>query len=218
MTDSPAYSIRSLVHAYGPKTVLDIPALDIPREGIYAFTGPNGGGKSTLFSILALLLAPVSGSVLLCGSEAAGSRDRKLRLKVTLLHQKPVLFSTTVRGNIGYGLRAIGLAKREARARVDSILETMMLRAIAGKPARQLSGGEAQRVALARALVLETPVLLLDEPTHSLDDASRSVLAGLLAQARQARSTTILVATHDLDFVRPLADRVYGMDRGKIVV
>jgi tungstate transport system ATP-binding protein len=217
MSSGLAYSIRSLIHSYDGKVALDIPDLDIPSGQIFAFTGPNGCGKTTLLSILALLIAPVSGSVLLHGIESVRNRDLRLRRKVTLVHQKPVLFSTTVRHNIAYGLHAQGCPSKEIRRRVQAIVEEMKLSAVADKHARRVSGGEAQRAVLARGLVLETPVLLLDEPTNSLDDASRPVLCELLRRANQERATTIIVATHDSSFVLTLVDRVFHLEEGKIL-
>lgn len=217
MTLVPAYSIRSLVHSYDGKTVLDIPHFDIPSGQICAFAGPNGCGKTTLLSILALLLAPVSGSVLLHGVEAVHSRDPQLRRKVTLVHQRPVLFSTTVWNNIAYGLKALGLPAKEIRDRVQAIVEEAGLSHVAEKRARKLSWGETQRVVLARALVLETPIVLLDEPTNSLDDASRPVLLELLRRSNQKRGTTITIATHDLNFVSSLPARIVQLEQGRIL-
>ena len=214
--EKPAYSIHSLIHAYDGKVVLDIPHLDIPSGRIHLLTGPNGSGKTTLLSILALLLTPVSGSVLLHGVETAGREDRHLRRKVTLIHQKPVLFSMTVRNNIGYGLRAAGLSLKEIDCRVERILEKARLRDIAEKPARKLSGGEAQRVVLARGLVLETPIVLLDEPTHSLDDESRPILFDLLREANR-RGATVIIATHDPGILSSLNARVLKMEAGRII-
>lgn len=215
MNQVPAYSIRALVHSYSGRIVLDIPELDIPSGQICAFTGPNGSGKTTLLSILALLLTPSSGSVLLRGIETVGRRRPRIRQTVTLVHQKPILFSTTVQRNVAYGLKAMGLSSREIRNRVEAIVEQTGLSELADKPARTLSGGEAQRVVLARALVLGTPLLLLDEPTNSLDDKFKPMLSEMLRQANQ-RGTTILMASHDLNFISPLAGRIIPMAGGRI--
>jgi tungstate transport system ATP-binding protein len=212
-----AYSVHSLIHSYeNGKIALDIPSLDIPSGQIYVLTGPNGSGKTTLLSILALLLTPSSGSVHLNGVEAAGTHDPRLRRKVTLVHQKPVLFSETVRNNIAYGLHAVGLSSTGIKSRVERMMERTNLRAIAEIHARKLSGGEAQRVALARGLVLETPILLLDEPTNSLDAASRPVLYALLREAN-ARGTTIVIATHETGILASLNPRFLRMEKGRIL-
>jgi tungstate transport system ATP-binding protein len=215
MSQSPAYSIRSLIHSYDGKAVLDIPNLDIPSGQICVFAGPNGCGKTTLLSILAFLLIPSSGSVLLQGTEAGCERGKRIQRKITLVHQKPILFSTTVHKNIAYGLRMLGLPSKEIKTRVQAIMEETGLSGLAEKPARKLSGGEAQRAVLARALVLETPILLLDEPTNSLDDLSRPMLSGLLRKANQ-RGATIIIATHDMNFISSLPHRIIQLEGGRI--
>jgi len=212
----PAYKIQSLVHAYGGNVALDIPRLDIASGRITALVGPNGCGKTTLLSILALLLSPSSGSVQMHGLDIGRSRDHSLRRKVTLVHQKPVVFSMTARNNIAYGLHAQGLRSQEVRHRVEYIIEKMQLSPLADKQARTLSGGEAQRVVLARALVLETPILLLDEPTNSLDDASKSILHDLLLRAVEERGATVVLATHAMNFVSTLTETILRMESGKI--
>lgn len=212
----PAYSIRELVHAYGGNVVLDIPHLEIPSGQTTLLTGPNGSGKTTLLSIMALLLQPASGSIALLGHDCNGARtDGLLRRMVTLVHQKPVLFSTTVRNNVAYGLRAAGRPAREIRARVEQIIHRMGLDYLSDKQAGKLSGGEAQRVALARGLVLERPIVLLDEPTNSLDDDSRSALYDLLHEV-VLRGTTVVVATHDPGIADSLEPLVIQLDRGRI--
>jgi tungstate transport system ATP-binding protein len=217
MNRASAFSVRSLIHSYEGITALDIPQLDIARGEICILSGPNGSGKTTLLSIFAQLLAPSSGSILMLGNEIVGSRDLKLRRKVTLVHQKPFVFSTSVWSNIAYGLRAINLSVKEIKNRVRLMLREMNLESIAQKPARKLSGGEAQRVALARALVLETPIVLLDEPTNSLDDASRPALLHLVQKINQTNATTFIIASHDLQFLSPIASRVIHLNEGKII-
>ncbi len=216
MNSALAYRIRSLMHSYGEKTVLDIPALDIPEGQVCAFWGPNGSGKTTLLSILAHLLTPVSGTVLMFGMEMIRNRNPELRRRVTMVHQKPVLFSTTVWNNVAFGLRAAGCSSKEIKDRVQQIVGKLRLEAVAEKEGRKLSGGEAQRVVLARALVLGLPIILLDEPTNSLDDASRPILLELLKKANLTHKTTILIATHDLSFIQPLDARIIRLNAGKV--
>jgi tungstate transport system ATP-binding protein len=216
MNTMPAYSIRSLIHAYDGRAVLEIPQLEIASGEICALVGPNGSGKTTLLSILALLLSPGSGSVLLNGLESArGPERQRLRRQVTLVHQKPVLFSTTVWNNVSYGLRALGLPAREIKVRVGAVLEELGLSAVADRQARKISGGEAQRAVLARGLVLQTPILLLDEPTSSLDEDFRPILWDLLRRANHTRNTTIVVATHDSSFVSACVHRSIRLEDGK---
>ena len=219
MNTAPAYRVSSLAHAYDGTTVLDIPHVEIPAGEICALVGPNGSGKTTFLSILAVLLKPRSGSVLLHRVETAAATDRerqRLRRRVTLIHQKPVLFSTTVRRNISYGLRAIGVAKSDVDDRVRRAMREFGIAELADRQARRLSGGEAQRVVLARGLILETPVLLLDEPTSFLDDGFRPLLFDFLRAANESRGTTILLATHDSNLVSALAHCIIRMERGHV--
>jgi tungstate transport system ATP-binding protein len=212
-----AYNIRSLTHAYDSRIVLDIPSLDIPAGGLYAITGSNGSGKTTLLSILALLLNPRSGSVLLQGVESTRKGDRRrLRRSVTLVHQKPVLFSTTVRHNISYGLRSQGMSSAECNGRLQTIMHNLKLTSMAGERAQRLSGGEAQRVVLARGLAMQTPILLLDEPTNSLDDGFKPLLSEMISEANRSRGTTVILATHDLNWVASLGCRMIRLQDGKI--
>jgi tungstate transport system ATP-binding protein len=217
MNAAPAYCLRSLIHIYDGAVVLDIPQLDIPSGQIWGFVGPNGSGKTTLLSILALLLTPASGSVELPAAESRHGRNlQRLRQNVTLVHQKPILFSTSVRNNIAYGLRAQGFSSKEIRVRVRAMIEEMQLSAIAERHARKLSGGETQLIVLARGLILETPIILLDEPTNSLDETFRPLLCKLLRRANQTRGATIVIAAHDMDFVSSLADRIVRLEGGRI--
>ena len=214
--NSAAYSIRSLIHAYGDKTVLDVPQLDVSKGALCALLGPNGSGKSTLLSILAHLLAPTSGSVLMFGIETVRNRDFRICKKVTMVHQKPILFSTSVRDNIAFGLRATGCSSKEIVSRVHRILGELKLEDVAEKHARKLSGGEAQRAVLARALVLDLPIVLLDEPTNSLDDASRPILLETIKRIHETRDTTFIIATHDLNFLAPIATQLVHLNAGKL--
>jgi len=217
MNKVPAYSIRSLIQVYDGKTVLDIPQLDIPSGQVCGVVGPNGSGKTALLSILALLRNPVSGAVLLNGNETgAGQRRRLLGRDVTLIHQNPVLFSTTVKKNVSYGLRALGLPGTEIKARVQAALECWDLVRLEERQARKLSGGEAQRVVLARGLALESPIILLDEPANSLDEAFRPLLIEVLSRANRTRSATIVIATHELSFLSSIADRILWLEQGRI--
>jgi len=212
----PVYSIRSLKHTYERDTVLDVPEMDIPEGQISIFTGSNGSGKSTLLSILAMLSAPTSGSVHFNGVCLSNDPDLSLRRRVTLVHQKPVLFSTSVHNNLSYGLKARGLAGEEIDGRIRTFTQDMKLSALLDKHARKLSGGETQRVVLARALILQTPVVLLDEPTNSLDDAHRPALLQLLHRMNRDMGTTVIVATHDLNFISSISGNIYRMEKGRI--
>ena len=194
----PLYHLKDLRKSYGPREVLAIDELAIRAGCIYTLTGPNGSGKSTLLNILALLSPPTAGAVWFAGEAVAwnGASLLRMRRDVTLLHQAPYLFDTSVRANIVFGLRARGITGQEQQRRVDEALELVDLAGFQKRKARELSGGEAQRVALARALALEPKALLLDEPLANVDRKSAELLEEVII-ALPARGTSIIISTHD---------------------
>ena len=195
---------------------LEVPALDVLRAEILAVIGPNGSGKSTLLRVLGLLERPQTGTVSV-GGRVVDARDGLAeRRRMATVFQDPLLADTTVAANVALGLGFRGIRGAAAERRVRGWLERFGVAALAERPARTLSGGEAQRVALARALVLEPEVLLLDEPFASLDPPSRTALiADLGAVLRQEQVATVLV-THDRGEAQALADRVAVLIDGRI--
>jgi len=165
--------------------------------------GPNGAGKSTLLAALAGLLPATRGTV-----------ERRGRVAAAL--QAPALAQRTARANVEAALAWWGVARRERRDRALAALHAMGARALADRPARALSGGEARRVHLARALALEADALLLDEPFAGLDAPTRAELLYDAASAlRDARRAT-LVVVHDRAEAWALADRVLVMLDGRV--
>ena len=218
MSATPAYTLRRLLHSYGNGPALDVPELELPAGAVHAVLGPNGSGKSTLLHVLALLLPPSAGEVEILGARAyprAGNGHGLLGLRqhVTLIHQRPVLLSTDVAGNVAFGLRARGLGRDEVRRRVSAALARGGLAGFERR--RELSGGEVQRVVIARALVLATPILLLDEPLSYLDEDARPLLVDLIDE-RRAAGATVVLATHDAGFADSLADRRLLLRKGRL--
>jgi tungstate transport system ATP-binding protein len=138
-----------------------------------------------------------------------------MRRSVTLVFQRPILLSGTVRWNVEFGLRLRRAANRPER--INRILRQMGLEGLATRRASALSGGEAQMVALARAIVLETDVLLLDEPTNGLDPARVAAVESVVGAETQDRGVTVVWATHNLFQARRLADRVALLLDGRLV-
>jgi molybdate transport system ATP-binding protein len=197
-------------------------ALDVADGETLAVLGPNGAGKSTLLGILAGLIRPDDGS--------ASIRDRVLfdladdrtswlaphRRGVALLAQEPLLFPhLTVRANVAFGPRSLGVPRAQAAARADHWLaETETLELAERKPG-ELSGGQAQRVAIARALAAEPQLLLLDEPLAALDVAVTPTIRRMLRRVIADRTT--IVVTHDPLDAYLLSDRVIVVGGGRIV-
>lgn len=176
----------------------------IPAAGITVLMGPNGAGKSLTLRVLSGLVAPDTGRVCVGG--------RAPRPPVTsLVFQRPVLLRRTVRGNLDHALKVTG----GQRSRLTELLEIGGLTGLADQPARTLSGGEQQRLALVRALAGGPSVLLLDEPTASLDPSATKTIEGLLRD-RIAPGIKVILVTHDLFQAERLADDVVFLHQGRV--
>jgi len=167
---------------------------------VLAITGPSGAGKSTVASLLLRFYDPDRGRILLDGIDVRELSLRTLRYNVTLLQQENLLFTGTIRDNIGYAAR--GATDAEIRAAASAVGAHEFITALpdgygtqVGERGRLLSGGQRQRIALARAVLRDTPVLIMDEPTTGLDPASAVALMPLLRTTMADR--TIIVITHD---------------------
>lgn len=177
-----------------------------PGERV-ALVGANGCGKSTLLRLLHGLARPTAGQVL-----------REPGVPQAMLFQRPHLLRLSVQANIALGLWLRGTPWREAKVLALAALAQVGLDALALRPARQLSGGQQQRVALARAWALNPQVLLLDEPTASLDPHAKREVEALIDGFANAPSTmTLIFASHNLGQVKRLADRVIYLERGRVL-
>ncbi len=212
----PIYEIRSLEHSYGGKTVLSIENLTVQPASIVGLIGPNGSGKSTLLRMLGLIERPSEGKIFFNGREVEPFSD-EARFRITLLPQEPFLMKRSVFKNVSYGLKLRGNGSdiahqtREALALVGLPFEDF-----ARRPWYALSGGEAQRVALAARLALKPKVLLLDEPTANVDAASAQLIKEASLRARRELGTTLIVASHDWQWLHEICDAVLHLFKGRI--
>lgn len=213
---TPLFELRNITKSYDDSMVLDITRLVINKGGIYGIMGPNGAGKSTLLSLLAFLIPPSSGTLYWEGTDVATLNRYALRRKVTLIHQNPYLFDTTVRKNIVYGLKGRRIPKAKRDETVNTCLKQVGMLGFEERRARELSGGETQRVAIARALALDPEVLLLDEPTANVDRNGVEQLEIILQELNKKHGITIIVATHDVNQAYRLSDEVIYLFAGKI--
>jgi len=197
-------------------------SLQVARGEIVALMGPSGVGKSTALRTVAALQPFNDGQIVVDGFRLAPgavppeSHLVPLRRRVGLVFQAHALFEhLNARDNVTLALRhVLRKTQTEANTIASRLLETLDVAPRATAWPRQLSGGEAQRVAIARALALDPPLLLMDEPTAALDPARRAGLGTTLRQlSRQGRG--LLIATHDAEFARALADRVVLLTAGR---
>ncbi|HEY4375176.1 MAG TPA: ATP-binding cassette domain-containing protein [Burkholderiales bacterium] len=174
--------------------------------------GPNGAGKSVLLRLMHGLLAPTGGAVRWAAREGRVPR-------LAMVFQKPVLLRRSALDNVLYGLLLSPAHRHEARARLReraaAALQRVGLTHLAARPARVLSGGEQQRVALARVWALEPDVLLLDEPTASLDPAAIRAVEDIVAGIAEG-GTSIIMTTHHRGLARRFADSVVVLEQGRV--
>ena len=205
------YTIRNLTHRYEKgKLTLDIDFLEIKKNTLTGLIGHNGSGKSTLLKILAFLEPFEKGEILFLGQETTG-QEHRLRQKVTYLLQSPYLLKRSVFDNIAYGLKIRGINSKETKTRVFDSLKRVGLapEEFAKRPWYELSGGEAQRAALATRLALRPSVLLLDEPTSSVDHASSILVKEAALSALKEWGTTIVAATHDTAWLQAAQGKIH---------
>ncbi|WP_310451511.1 energy-coupling factor ABC transporter ATP-binding protein [Sulfuritalea sp.] len=166
--------------------------------------GPNGAGKSTLLRLIHGLLHP-----------SGGALHWARPLSQAMVFQRPVMLRTTALANVVYGLKLKGHAANECERRARQALAHVGLEHLAKRPARLLSGGEQQRVALARVWALEPELLILDEPTASLDPASSREVERIINEIAGS-GARILMTTHNLGQARRIAEEIVFIDRGRI--
>ncbi|MES2320600.1 MAG: energy-coupling factor ABC transporter ATP-binding protein [Pseudomonadota bacterium] len=193
--------IQRLRKVFGERVLFDIDSLALAAGCAYVLTGVNGAGKSTLLRVLAGLEGAQAEGVAWQGQASAlAPYPALLRSGIVYVHQHPIMFSTSVAHNIGYGLVARGLPKAQVAASVaDAMAWAGVAHLIDSDPAT-LSGGEKQRIALARAKVLGAKLLLLDEPTANLDGSAREQVLALIP-ALIDQGSTVVMACHDRDLI-----------------
>ncbi len=222
MMPAPVVTLRDLRLLRGTRTVLDGVSLEVARGQVVALMGASGSGKTTTLRAMAGLepfdggQVDVDGVVLSEGTPDQATL-RQLRTRVGMVFQFHCLFEhLTALQNVC--LAQIHVHRRsvpEAEARARELLSQLGVEHRAAALPRELSGGEAQRVAIARALATDPPVLLMDEPTASLDPARRDELA-IIVRDLVTRGRTIIAATHDEDFAEHAATRVVRMANGRV--
>ncbi|CAO4133567.1 ABC transporter ATP-binding protein [Methylorubrum extorquens] len=204
MSAAPAIHLEGVSLALGGRPILDRLDLDVAAHGITALIGPNGAGKSVTLRVIDGLLRPDSGTVRLTSGRRA------------FVFQRPALVRASAAANVALGLVALKLSRRERAERITAALARVGLSERANDAATRFSGGEQQRLALARAWAMRPDLLLLDEPTASLDPAATETIESLIAEMARA-GTTVLLVSHNLGQVARLADETVVLAAGRTV-
>jgi putative ABC transport system ATP-binding protein len=207
---SPVLELIDVTVERGGTTVLRDINLGIAPETITALVGPSGVGKTSLLRCMNRLDRPVAGTIRLDGIDVMRIDPRELRRRVAMIFQVPVVFDGTVGDNLQFGL------DKSDPARALEVLDSVGLPAdFIERPATALSVGQAQRVCLARALMRRPEVLLMDEPTSSLDRDAGARIEELIVRLR-ASGLTVVCVTHDLQQAQRVADSAALLGRGRL--
>jgi len=209
----PVLSVTGLWFSYPdkPDVLKNVSLTVMPGERV-GIIGPNGSGKTTLFMGICGVLKPSAGEVMVLGKPVS---DGNFLPDVGLVFQNPddQLFCPSVRDDVAFGPQNMQLSKDEVEARVVEALSAVGALVLTDRPAHHLSGGEKRMVSIASTLAMRPQLVMYDEPSASLDIRSRRQLISLL----QASQETILIASHDLELILEICDRVVLMDDGRIV-
>ena len=218
MTDM---ALEGLVHVYRDSGVRAVDGIDlhIASGERVALVGQNGSGKTTLVRHLNGLLRPTSGRVLIGGKDAAGLTVAQLAHRVGLVFQDPdrQIFAPSVRTEIEFGPRNVGMRGAELRAAVDDALAATALAAQADTNPYDLGASRRKLLALASVLAMRTPVLVLDEPTTGQDLRGVELVRGAIEAASVAQGTVIAIS-HDMRFVAETFPRIVVMRQGRVIL
>jgi ABC-2 type transport system ATP-binding protein len=209
---------EGLVKAYGDFKAVDGLDLHVSEGEVYGFLGPNGSGKSTTILMLLGLTEPTAGTVRVVGHDPT-REPLDVKRRVGYLPES-VGFYPDLTGyeNLGYTAALNGIGMREARQRIDSLLETVELAEARNQPVGQYSRGMRQRLGLADVLLKQPKVIILDDPTLGLDPAGIQWLLGIIENLSREQGISIFLSSHQLHEVQLVCDRVGIMSHGKLVL
>ena len=213
---TPAILVRDLVKSFGERRALDGISLEVRRGEIFCLLGPNGGGKSTLFRILATLALPDSGSAIVAEHDVLTAAP-EVRARIGVVFQSPSLDGKlTILENLRCGGALYGLRGEELESRIRDSSAALNITDRLGDLVESLSGGLQRRAEIAKCLLIRPEVLLLDEPSTGLDPGARLDLWAALEDLRSRHGVTVLCTTHLMEEAAR-ADRVGIVSGGKLV-
>jgi len=194
------------------KAILDKITFKFEQEKIYGIIGPNGAGKSSFLKIITGFVKPTSGKVYFKDKVISEPQQN-----IAVVWQKPYMLRTTVYKNIAYGLKIRGLSKSEIKEKVNEVVEIFELNNIINQRAVSLSGGEMAKVAIARAVATSPDLLILDEPTASLDPKSILDIEKIIINLKERYNMTIILVTHNMFQAKRIADETLFFHSGRLI-
>ncbi|MFX1466955.1 MAG: ABC transporter ATP-binding protein [Promethearchaeota archaeon] len=212
--------VDNLSKKYAEKYAIKGISFELEQGKFFTLIGPSGAGKTTLLRLINLLETPTSGEIEYNGWSLNTLPKKKMvnaRRDMGFVFQRPVVFSTTVKANVAYGLNFRNLLNDEIKERVHRALDMVGLYGFEERKALTLSGGEIQRVALARTLATEPKILLLDEATADLDPANVAMIENVLKKLNKEKGVTIIMATHNFFQAKRLGDIVGFLMNGEMI-
>ena len=214
----PLFTIENLSQVFEDRLVLNIPKLSFESSKIHAITGPNGSGKTTLCNILGMLLKPTTGKIWHQGEMVYNNGDyaERIRKKITMVHQNPFLFHTTVEKNLAYGLKLRNYPRYLRKQKVEALIKLMGIEYLRHQQGGRLSGGETQRVAVARALAIDPEVLILDEFTANVDRNYVKIIEEIIQEVFRQKNITIFLVTHDENQALRIAHTITHLIDGEV--
>lgn len=212
------YHINNLIKRFDTKTILNLDDLPFKRGLVYGLLGPNGAGKTTLLEILAFLLPPTSGSVLFEDEIVNYTKGNliNLRKRVVLVQQHPIMFSTSVFQNVEFPMKIRKVPASKRKKSVEDLLALVGMEDFRDAKAHRLSGGETQRVAIAQALACSPSVVLLDEPTASVDVENQIIIERIIKDISRENGISVILTTHDMVQASRVADEIIYIYEGKL--
>ncbi len=212
-----AITIRNLCYTYpdGTKVLEDV-SLEVYEGERIAIVGPNGAGKTTLLLHLNGILRGSDGHVEVFGKNVDKVKKEEIIKEVGIVFQDPddQLFMPTLFDDLAFGPINMGLKEDEVRERVEKTILSLGLTGYENRCPHHLSGGEKKKAALAAVMSMEPRILVLDEPTANLDPKSRAELIEIVNGLNEREGITVIMATHDVNAVPALADRVLVLNNG----
>lgn len=216
------FRLEKLSHRYSDGTLaLNEVSLNVKKGERIALLGTNGSGKTTLLNHLNGILKPTSGNIYFEDKPVAYDAKSllNLRKRVGFVFQDPndQLFASSVKQDVAFGPLNLGYTPEHVKQLVDDALTTVGMTEFVDKPPHFLSGGQKKRVALAGVLAMQPEVIIMDEPTSSLDPVATSGIMHLLLRLNKEKEITLILATHDVDIVPLFSNKLYVLDKGKVV-
>jgi tungstate transport system ATP-binding protein len=212
------YELKNLIKIYDQRTVLNLKRLSLEKNKVLGLLGPNGAGKTTLLEIMAFLIRPSAGDMWFKKQivNFTNGKLMDLRRKVVLIQQQPLLFTTTAFKNVEYPLKIRKTPRAKRKRIVKELLDLVGMGMFMHASAHKLSGGETHRVAIAQALACFPEVILMDEPTASVDVENQINIERIIKEINRKKGISVIFTTHDMIQASRLADETLFLYEGKV--